>query len=115
MNAYIYESFKRDMVESVADFIHNTDYSMSWIHESSFLLSNNNKYIFFYIEAMNLYGEILEADNKQKHAIYEFFMKENIMDKYPKNIDNLPYEEWNKDEVKRILEILRTDLKKYIE
>jgi hypothetical protein len=38
------------------------------------------------------------------------------MHKYPvTTILKLPYEEWNKHKVKKILEVLKTDLKKYIE
>lgn len=114
MNAFTYESFKLDMMESVEDFINNTDYKILWISDSSFLLSNGKKNIFFYLEAMNLYSTISNIDDSDKIAIYEIFIKENIIDSYPKNVNNLSYVEYNKFEVKNVLKMLRTILYEYI-
>jgi hypothetical protein len=116
MNPFIYDSFKKDIHDAVESFIFNTNYYIKRLDESSIVLSNNKKYIIFYLEATSLCSEIKNIDDTNHFAIYELFEKESMNDKYPLNTElKLPYEEWNKYKVSKILEILMTDLKKYIE
>ncbi|MDR2010288.1 MAG: hypothetical protein LBQ22_07385 [Bacteroidales bacterium] len=116
MNPFIYDNLKKDMQDAVKLLIANTDYYIERLDESSIVLSNEKKHIMFYLEATNLCSEIKNIDDTDHFAVYELFEKENMNDKYPLNTKlKLSYEEWNKYEVYKILEILMTYLRKYIE
>jgi hypothetical protein len=115
MNPYIYINFKTDMLEAVSDFIKITPYKVYYLSESSIILNNNNRYINFYLDGMGMMATI-QVDNSFEKAIFELFDKNGISEKYPFDIEHkYSYEEWNKYKVKEILEVLSTDLRKYIE
>lgn len=58
---------------------------------------------------------LVDLDNKQVVGIYELFIKENIMYKYPVDKEmKMDRTEWYKFLVKELLNILMKDLRKYI-
>jgi hypothetical protein len=114
MNPYIYINFKTDMLEAVSGFISNTAYKVYYLGDNSIVLSNNNKFINFYLDGMSMIETIQIGDFEK--AIFELFDKNGISDKYPFDIEHkYSYEKWNKYKVKKILEVLNTDLRRYIE
>jgi sRNA-binding regulator protein Hfq len=115
MNSFVYENFGSDMLESVNDFTSTTDYFIDRVSRCSISLTNKKKILIFFLEATNLNSEIKNFDGTSYFSLYELFEKENIIYKYPINTElKLPYEEWNKYKVKKILEVLNSDLRKYI-
>lgn len=116
MNPYVYNNFKKDMREAVEEFISSTNYFIEELDESSITLSNGNKRIRFYLEAMNLDSSIMDINGTNEKALFELFEIGNVNDKYPLNTQlKLPYEEWNKYKVRKILKGLSIDLKNYID
>lgn len=115
MNPYIYNSFKSDMCEASRIFICNTDYYIKRITSSSFVLTNNRKDIVFDLDGVNMVSSLIDIEHNETLGIYELFMKENIMYKYPIDKDmNMERKDWYKFLVKGLLDILMHDLKKYI-
>lgn len=115
MNPYIYSTFKSDMLEASKNFIYETDYYVKKMTFSYFILTNDRKDICFELDGANMITSLNDLIHRQNIGIYELFMKENIMYKYPVDTEmNKERAEWYKYLVKELLNILMKDLKKYI-
>lgn len=115
MNPLTYDTFKNDMREASENFILNTGYCIKCLTSSSIILTNNRKDICFEIDGVKMAVSLVDLDNKQVVGIYELFIKENIMYKYPVDKEmKMDRTEWYKFLVKELLNILMKDLRKYI-
>ncbi len=113
MNPYIYPKFKQDMSDAVSDFINSTNYSIKRIDDSSIILTNGIFNLNFYLDGVSMVATFNKIDGNEE-SFYKLFSKHNIEYKYPFDKENkYSYEEWNRYKVKKILEILKTDLKNY--
>ena len=111
MNPYTYTNFKQDMSDSVSDFINNTTYSIKKIENDCIILTNGVFNLNFYLDGVSMVTTFCKIDGVEK-SFYKLFSEYNIEYKYPFDKENkYSYEEWNKYKVRKILEILETDLK----
>ncbi len=114
MNPYIYDKFRQDMVDAVADFVSQTNYSIKEIDDSSIILTNNVFDLNFYLDGASIVATISNVNNFEK-SLFEFFAEHNIENKYPFDEENkYSYQEWNRYKVKHILYILNRYLKNKI-
>lgn len=115
MNPYIYDTFKSDMQKASESFINHSDYYIKELTFSSLILTNNKKNICFELDGVNLVVSLVDLNDGNNIGIYELFMKENIMFKYPIDKEmNMKQIVWYRYLVKKLLDILLKDLKKYI-
>ena len=110
MNPFLYRSFQSDMLEAVQDFLENSNFKIKSINESSIVLFNGKLNINFYLDGANMVSSINYINCVEK-SIFELFVENNIVDKYPFDLENnYTYEEWNKLHVKKILMTLNSSV-----